>query len=299
MPSMTAYDWEHMPYFLAVVRGGSFRAAANELRATHGTVSRHIDALEKSYGSLLFQRTRSGPKLTPAGQSLVPLAQEAEVIFRRARRQVQGHDSLHRGAVRVSLTGVMAYELVAPIFARYAVHYPDIDLQIHVSDAFADINRLQTDVSLRYAKEIDVDVVARILLTMSLGIYASREYVERFLPEASPEGHGLSWIGWGEIDHHPGWVENSRFPRAVVRHATTDHVMQIALARHGVGMIRTTPFFAQRFPELIQVPGTVLTPDRPLWLLLHEDLRQTARVRSLVDFLASELGKMRPLLEAG
>ena len=52
--------------------------------------------------------------------------------------------------MRFSLTGTMAYEIVSPILVRFFEEYPEIDLEIHVSDRFEDINRLETDVSLRW-----------------------------------------------------------------------------------------------------------------------------------------------------
>lgn len=293
---MKSNDWEQMPYFLTVARAGSFRAAAEVLGVTHGTVSRHIAALETSYGAVLFQRSKSGPILTKAGRRLLPLAEEAEILFNRARRNMRGSDLEESGPVRFTLSGALAYEIVAPILGRFSAHYPDIDLQIVVSDRLEDINRLQADVSLRYARSISDDVVARKLVTMNLGVYASREYVEQNVPAAGPQGEGLHWIGWDQIDRDPDWLADTPFPKAEVRHACIDHVMQLSLVRSGVGMLRTTPYFARLYPELIRVPDTVVKPDTALWLLLHADLQQTARVRRLVDFLAVELKKMRSLL---
>lgn len=157
-----------MPYFLAVARMGSLRAAAEELNATHGTVNRRVRALETALGVQLFARTRSGLQPTRAGRSLLPIAEEAEVLFLGARRHLQGLDRQDTGVVRFSLTGTMAYEIVSPILVRFFEEYPEIDLEIHVSDRFEDINRLETDVSLRVAYEVTDDVVARRLYPMYL-----------------------------------------------------------------------------------------------------------------------------------
>lgn len=63
--------WEQMPYFLAIVREGSLRGAAEILGTTHAKVSRHLNALEASYGMQLLGRARSGVTLTEAGKLLV------------------------------------------------------------------------------------------------------------------------------------------------------------------------------------------------------------------------------------
>ena len=294
---MATIDWEQMPYFLAVARAGSLRAAADQLGTTHGMVNRRIRALETIYGVQLFNRTRKGLELTAAGADLLPMAEQAELLFLGARRRLQGLDRQETGVVRFSLTGTMAYDIVSPILVKFFAAYPEIDLELIVSDRFEDINRLATDVSLRVAHEVNDDVVARKLYPLYLGPYASQAYLDTYLPSAGPDGEGLHWIGWDKAERHPDWVAHSRLPRAEVRHATTDHVLQLALARRGFGIVSTTPHFASVYPELVPVPGYPPEPDRYLWILLHSELRRTTRVRRFVDFLASELKALKPALQ--
>ncbi|MEM6987442.1 MAG: LysR family transcriptional regulator [Pseudomonadota bacterium] len=290
-------DWQHIPFFLAIARQGSLRAAADQLDATHGTVNRHLTALEASYGVALFRRTASGLTITPAGKRLLPVAEDAESLLLRARRQLEGLDAKETGAIRFSLTGTMAYDIVAPLLVNFFERYPGIDVQMRVSDAFDDINRLEADVSLRYTHQVTDDVVARRLFPLALGTYASRSYLDRHLPIAGPGGEGLHWIGWDQIDHHAAWRRDTPFPNADVRHATTDPIMQLQLARRGFGMINSSVYFPTLYPELVEVPGSSPYFDRPLWLLLHTDLRHTRRVRCFVDFLAEELERLRPALQ--
>lgn len=294
---MKTKDWEQIPYFLAVARTGSLRAAAESLNATHGTVNRHIQALEAAYGVHLFHRTKTGLQLTDAGRSLIPIAQHAEVAVLGARQRLQGLDREEAGTIRFSLTGVMAYEIVAPILVRFFEAYPAINIDISISDRLENINRLETDVSLRYAHEINDDVVAKKLFPMALAPYGSRDYLKRFYSNASKTGHGLHWIGWDEINESPEWVKESQFPDAQVRHATTDHIMQLSLLRCGFGMLNTSVYFETIYPEIVRVPGSKVSLDRSLWILLHSDLRRTTRVRRFVDFLAEELMHLRPALQ--
>jgi DNA-binding transcriptional LysR family regulator len=250
-----------MPYFLAVARHGSLRTAAEVLNATHGTVKRHVEALEAAYGVQLFRRTRRGLKLTSAGQCLVPVAEQTESLIVDARNRLGGLDKAESGVVRFSLTGTMAYEIVSPILVAFSETYPGINLQINVTDRLENINKLETDVSLRYTDEITDDVVARRLFSLNLSTYASKAYIEKHLRHAGPEGEGLTWIGWDEVNHKPDWLNDTDFPKAHVRHATTDPVLQLNLARRGFGMVR-----------------------------------RTIRVRRFVDFLTKELIAMQALL---
>lgn len=79
--AIRANDWAQLPYFLAVARFGSLRAAAEEMGATHATVDRNLKALEQAYGACLFNRSRCGLKLTPAGEALILMAETAEDIW--------------------------------------------------------------------------------------------------------------------------------------------------------------------------------------------------------------------------
>lgn len=288
-----------MPYFLAAVRAGTLRGAAEATGATHATVKRHIEVLETSYGVQLFRRTRRGLELTSAGRTLLPVVEEAELKVLEARKRVQGLDKEEAGVVRFSTTGTLIYEIVAPVLARFSKSYPDIDLEVTVSDRFQDINRLQTDVSLRFAHEVQDDVIARKLYPMALVPMASRDYLEKTLPIAGPNGEGLSWIGWDKAERQPGWLTGTAFPAAQVRHATTDPVLQLSLARQGLGMINSSVYFTTIYPELIAVPGIAPILDRNLWLLFHSELRRTVRVRRFIDFLSKELIALKPLLQAG
>ncbi len=293
MTDARAADWGELPYFLAIARTGSLRAAAEVVGGTHATVDRHLKALETAYGVRLFDRSPAGLSLTPAGEALLPKAEEAERVVIAARRKVSGLDRVPTGRVHLSLPPWLAYDVLAPSLARFAAAHPGIELRTTVTNRIQDLVRAEADVSLRVAFSVEEDVVGRRLLQYNSATFASREYLDRYWEGRGPEGQGLHWIGWGEAKPVPDWVRASPFPKAVKRHWVRDGMMQVQLVRAGMGM-GIFPVYAQhQFPDLVQVPGTPLKPDRSLWLLLHSDLRRTTRVRLLVDHLAAEFTGMR------
>ena len=192
---MRLMDWEQVPYFLAVARTGSLRRAAEQLNANHGTIDRHIKALEAAYGVQLFSRTRKGLTLTSAGELFLPIAEEAETALISARRRLSGLDREESGTVRVSMPPILAYHIMAPIFARFSEAYPNINLEIRITDQFEDIAGFETDVSIRAAYEVQEDVVGRRMFPLAVGIFASQTYLDRHLPSAGAQGEGLHWIG--------------------------------------------------------------------------------------------------------
>ena len=282
-------------FFLAAARNGSLRAAADSLGATHATVDRHLKALEAGFSVRLFDRSSSGLALTPAGEALVPLAEEAEAAVIAARRRLSGLDREASGTVRVSVPPVLAYELLAPVFAKFADAYPEIDLDISVTDRFEDLARHETDVSVRVAHHVDDNVVGRKIVQYASSIYASQRYIDQHFPSAGPEGEGLTWTGWGQKQPVPEWVKSSPFPKAAIRHASREGVLQLSMLRQGMGMSYMPCFLEPYYPDLVRVPGSNVFLDRSVWLLLHADMRRTTRVRLFVDYLAKELTALRPI----
>lgn len=294
---MTPTDWAYLPFFLAVARMGNLRAGADQLNANHVTTRRNIEALEASLGSRLFTRSRKGFTLTEAGEALLPLAEAAEQNIIAARRRVDGLDRTERGSIRFSLPPVLAFDVIAPILSRFSKAYPQIDIDLHLTDQVEDIARAQADVSLRVAFDITDDVVARKLFPFYMATFAHRDYLAEHLPNAGPGGAGLDWIGWGGPGAGAGWLSNSPLPQANTRHATRDGYMQVTLARQAVGISRLPVIFSHIHPELVQVPGTPVEQAQTLWILLHSDLRRTLRVRRLVDFLTKELLALKPQMQ--
>lgn len=292
---MRPQDWEYLPYFLAVARTGSLRSGAEVLGSNYGTVNRNIQALEASYGVRLFTRSRQGFKLTEAGENLRPLAEAAEQAMQNARRSVEGGDQTEAGRIRFSALPVFGYDILPPILDRFQAKHPGIDIDLSLTSAIEDITKDQADVSLRGATQVTEDVTARKLFPIAVGLYASRDYLAAQLPGAGPDGEGLHWLGWPES--HPSSAPNYGFgayPKAEVRHAIGDGYMRMRMLRQGAGISYLPAFFETLYPDLTRLPGTALTQQVSLWILLHSDLRRTRRVRLFVDHLAAELLALKP-----
>ncbi|KMW57037.1 Transcriptional regulator, LysR family [Candidatus Rhodobacter oscarellae] len=287
-------DWARIPYFLAVARTGSLRAAAETIGGNHATVDRNLRGLETTYGVRLFDRSTAGLSLTSAGEALLPVAEEAEQSMIAARMRLQGLDREAAGTVRLSIPTPFAVHTLPPILSRFCNDYPEIQLDVSVTNRFEDISRAEADVSVRVAFQVDDDVVGRKLFQYNTGIFASPSYLERHFEARGPKGDGLHWVGWGDVEAVPDWVKNSPFPRASLRHNLRDPMLIKELVRGGQGMSYLPVSWTHEVDGLRQVPGTDITPNRSVWLLLHSDLRRTTRVRLLVDYLARELKALKP-----
>ncbi|MGZ0190206.1 MAG: LysR family transcriptional regulator [Alphaproteobacteria bacterium] len=286
-------DWKSLPAFLAVARQGSLRSAAEQLGGTHATLRRQVEALEVRLGAQLFRRATDGLHLTAAGRTLLPQALEAEAALLKGFNAVQGLDREASGRIRVSADPMTAHFLLASVLADFSTLYPEIHIELQLSFGIDSIEKLETDVSVRHVMEVDEDVVGRKLFPLALGIYASRDYVDRSLPKAGPKGQGLDWIGYGPVPEMMAFIRQSPFPDARIRHTIPDPEMHLHMARAGAGMTVLASWVQAKFPELQRVPGTVLDERRSTWVVLHSDLRRVRRVRLFVDYLNAALLERR------
>lgn len=289
-------DWDTLRIFLAVKRTGSLRGAAEKLSVSHATVSRSIRALEENLGTRLFDRSRKGLALTDPGEQLVNAARRMETEAIGIERQVAGQDSSPSGHIRVSAPPFLALNYLGPILAKFANAFPDIHVQMDVSNTFLNLERHETDVSIRVAHNVEDDVIGRRLIQYKKGVYASPGYLAARPNLTVGDGSEAEWIGWDDDQEQPAWLPKSPFPKATVRHSIPEAAMQLEAAAAGMGLTFLPCFSGDTDPRLMRVPNVEPALDRSIWLLLHSDLRKTARVRAFVDFMAAAILKERPLL---
>ncbi|MTI02253.1 LysR family transcriptional regulator [Roseibium sp. RKSG952] len=285
-------NWDDLKYFLAVARTGTLRGGADSIQVNHTTLTRRLSVMEERVGSRLFDRTRSGLALTQLGEDLLPHAERVEAEMTAASRVIVGRDAQPSGTVYVTLPHGLAMTSLMDDFTAFADLYPDIILNMNFTNDVRDLMRREADVSLRVADEVTDDVVGRKLVQMSQAAYCTREYSERICDNG---GEGLHLIGWHEPEQATTakWVKDSYYPKATLKHRVSELVPLITLAASGLGMAYLACNLGDRHPDLIRAPFQKPMPYRSIWLLLHRDLRNTARVRLFVDFLAERIRSRR------
>ncbi len=285
-------EWSDLSVFLAAKRAGSLRKAASDLGVSHATALRSIERLESALDTRLFERSRSGVQLSAAGELLVPHAEEIERQAFEISRKVAGVDLKPSGVLRLSVPPALVDKIVAPALADFSRNYPNIELELQVTNNISDLTRHEADVSIRVAYEVDEDVVGRKLVQFTRAPYASPAYLKSIGPLEPGDGSGAVWLGWFATDD-PNWVKSSPFPNAKLRHCFPDAAPQMEAAASGMGMTWMPCFLGDQHPGLVRVPGVAARPDRSIWLLLHKDLRNTARVRAFVDHMSRWFARSR------
>jgi DNA-binding transcriptional LysR family regulator len=287
-----ALNWDDLKYFLAVARTGTLRGGAESIQVNHTTLTRRLSVMEDRVGSRLFDRSKQGLVLTQLGEDLLPMAERVEAEMAAASRVIVGRDAQPSGTVYVTLPHGLAMTSLMDDFALFADHYPEITLNMNFTNDIRDLTRREADVSLRVAHEVTDDVVGRKLVQMSQAAYCTRAYAEKVTDN---DGEGLHLIGWHEPEEDTSapWLRESYYPKATLKHRVSELVPMITLAASGLGMAYLACNLGDRHPNLIRAPFQKPIPYRSIWLLLHRDLKKTARVRLFVDFLAERVTARR------
>ncbi len=290
----THLDWNHLRFFLELVRTGSHARAARMLGVDRNTVARHVAALEEQLGLALFERGPQGWSRTVAGQELAELAGRVEENVLAMARHVDARDPELRGTTRLTTVPHLATHLLPPALPALHRRHPGLVLEV-VADARAfDLTRREADLALRVGRPRDSALVARRLSELAFGFYAaaSTEVGRRGTVELRADPF-LCEEGVFNVPHER-WLDRLAPERRVVYRSNSTTSL-LAAAREGLGVVLLPRYIADAEPGLRRLQGPPPEPQE-LWLLVHGDLRRTPRVRAVIDWLADLLSRARPAL---
>jgi DNA-binding transcriptional LysR family regulator len=297
-----AMDWNDLRHFLAVAREGSTLAAGRSLRTSQTTVARRIAALERALGFPLFEKRQAGYALTPAGEELVERAEEVEASAIGFAEAAAAHARDLSGTVRITSEDIYGTGLLSPLLRDLHELHPKIMIDLDMVQEMRDLGNGEADIALRSSsKDQPAGLVGRRLCKDDWTLYCSRDYAERHGTPASVEdlkSHVIVGGGGGNLwRHYQAWLKELGLEdRVAMHHANSTGLLSAVRAGFGIAVLPC--IVADADPELIRCIPPRPDHGRVLWLLTHERVRHSPRVRAIIDFLYERLSRHVRQLEA-
>lgn len=290
--SQTQPSWDLYRTFLAVLEEGSLSGAARSLGLTQPTIARQLDALEASLGFELFVRSQRGLLPTEAALELRPHAETLAATAAAMLRTASGQGGAVKGAVRVTASEVIGVEVLPPILAALHEKHPDLAIELVLSNAVENLLRRDADIAVRMVEPVQEALVVQRAGVVTLGLHAHRSYLDRRgVPQSFADLKQHSLIGFDREtpairsmrQRVPGF-DTSRFALR-----TDSDLAQMAAIKAGFGIGVCQIALARRETDLVRVLPEAFGLKLGTWIVMHENLRSTARYRVVFDALANGL----------
>jgi len=274
-------DWDNARVFLAVARHGSLRAAGRALGLSQPTIGRRLAAFEAAFGGpALFDRLPEGLRINTAGAALIETAEQLEDAALALERRHAATSPALSGTVRVSVGEWAASFLAHHLAGTAGVALPaGITLELVETQQTANLARREADLALRHHRPESGD-----LYITKAGVFACAVY-RRIGAERE------AWVTYTEEQaHYPTarWVqERLRESGSGVALRASTMPMQSAAIRAGAGCGVLPCFIGDADPLLERLTSPVAEIAAEYWIIVHRDLRRTACVRAVIDWIRS------------
>lgn len=282
-------QWDDLRFVLAISRATGLNSAAKLLGMNPSSVYRRMEALETSMGVRLFERLRSGYRLTVAGEELAEAAARIEVEALNVERRVLGTDVRLQGTIRLSVSEALLTHLLADQLPDFRTEYPDVVLEMALSNRHVDLSRRDADIVIRATASPPEHLVGRSVGHVNGAAYAAKHYLDAQGRDQPFDAY--DWIGYdGELAtfRQARWTEQNVPAERVRLRFDSISAVHGAVAR-GLGCAALPCFVADPDPRLARLPGSFEKTDVQLWVLTHADLRKSARIRAGLQFFGQRL----------
>lgn len=297
--SSKMFNWSDLTYFLEVARLGRLAPAAKRLNVDHSTVGRRISELEKALNVKLFDRTQSGFVLAEAGHRLLAYAESMEnsalAIVENA-----GQSAAPSGVVRLVMMEGIASFYLAPRMSGFHARHPDIVVELVTSTQLLSLTKREADVSLSFVCPSGSRLIVRKIGRFDLKLYGAPSYLQRYgTPKSIEDLQNHVFVDYIDDLVQIGavrWLHDAvEHPHVVFR--STSMIAQQSAAAVGMGLVVLPSFTAAQDTRLKPLLVDQLSIKRDLWLSVHEDFRQLARVKALTTFITELIERDRDFLD--
>jgi len=291
---MADFNWALVKSFVAVLDAGSLMGAARQLKAQQPTLSRHIAELEAQLGVPLFERTGRGVMPTVAALAIADAARHMEEGAGTLLQTLARRSEATTGTVRITTSEVAASYLLPPVLAALQQAEPGIAIELVASNELSNLLRREADIAVRMVRPVQESLVARKLAEIPIVACAHKRYLRRAGTPRKPEDllhehHRL--IGY---DKDSAIVRGfAQFGLTVTREQfalrTDDQLAYGRLIAAGAGIGFAADYNLHHWRGVVPLLPMLKIAPLPCWLAVHREIRGSAVVRRVFDFLAEAI----------
>ena len=289
-------SWDDFRLVKAIADHQSLSGAAEALGLNHSTIFRRLGALEATLKTRIFERSRNGYAPTAAGERMVALAAQMADQINSFEIKCAGRDVKPSGDLRITTNDTMLTHLLTPIFAGFLKAYPEIRLEIVVSNQALNLSKRDADIAIRATKNPPETLVGRNITAIAWAEYAAAALVDN---GKVAEKDRTRWIGYGDV------LSSLSAMREIYEKIGPEHIIyrvntvlglaEAVAANIGLGLLPC--FIGDKTPGIRRISTPIRALDANLWLLTHPDLRDSARVRAFMTYAGTELSKQKKMIE--
>jgi len=288
-------SWDDHRYFLAIARGGSLTAASKILTVSQPTVSRRLGAMERKFGTRLFNRTRQGYELTATGIELFETVARVEEALNEIDRSILGRDQSISGSLRFTSTEIFVNGYVGKHIWNFLRQNSNVEIELICTQSTLSLSRGEADLAIRFTDKPPDTLIGRKLATVAYGIYAaSGPSGECFLTTGQTD---WEWIGMHDETFNR-MIFGTFAPSTKLKHRVDSMEAMHAMVRAGLGVSILPCYTADPDPGLVRLHEEPLLDEKfTMWILYHPDARRTRRLRLFADFITDRIKSDSDLIE--
>jgi len=291
---MNMPDWSGVSEFVAVAETESFTAASQRLHISTAQVSRQVSALELRLSAKLFHRTTRKVSLTEVGATYYQHCRQVLDGLADAERAISNLQSTPKGKLKITAPITYGERSVAPLVNDFVALYPDLEVQLVLSNRQVDMVDEGFDLAIRLGQLADSRMVAKRLAGRQQYVCAAPSYLTAF---GAP-------YSLAELDRHNcllGTLDYWRFQekdkarniRVTGNLRCNSGPVLLDAALKGLGVVQLPDYYVQQYIDdgrLITLLNQFNEPDDGIWAVYPQNRHLSPKVRLLVDYFVANLG---------
>lgn len=286
-------SWDGLQAILLVARHGTVRAAAAEIGVAHTTLAHRIAVAERAMAVSAFVKSVRGYKLTDEGARIVSHAERMADEYDALGQFLDDASHDTSGPVAVSMNASLLTHVAADAVRILLARHPRITLNFTLSDGFSDLDRRESDIVLRLQNAPLPSLFGRKLCQVRSTVFASRRTAEELKASDGP----TPVVGWADIDAVAPVFASMGFDNVRMVASTADIQSQLALALTATVAVDLPCYVGDAHPDLVRLAPDRLRDLNALWVLTHESLRKSPRIRAAFEALTAATLARKNLIE--